>query len=133
MTTWLFQDALVELEVRGRFDELVLRSMQGLHMGDICFTEIQTTFKMHMVPFHMFMQFIEKGSFIADNLPADSCSHTTATLLAFVPDPRLTDIECVGIGNVIWRCGSPLGGITSIHAVIDHICGVLAAEHKRIQ
>ena len=36
----------MELEVRGCFDELVLRSTLGLHMGDIRFAEIQTTFKM---------------------------------------------------------------------------------------
>ena len=46
MTTWSFRDALAELEVRGHFDESVLWSMQGLHMGDIHFAEIQTTFKM---------------------------------------------------------------------------------------
>ena len=131
MTTWSFRDVLAELKVRGHFDESVLQSAQGLHMGDICFTEIQTTFKMHAVPFRTFMQFIEKGSFNADNLPADGCSHTMAILLAFIPDPRLTDIESVGIGNVIRRRGSPLGDIASIHVVIDHIHGVLAPECKK--
>ena len=101
MTTWLFRDALAELEGRGHFNESMLWSMQGLRMGDIHFAEIQTTFKMCAVSFHMFLQFIEKGSFNPDNLPADSYSHTTAILLAFIPDPRLMDIECVGIGNVI--------------------------------
>ena len=69
MTTWSFRDALVELEARGCFDELVLWSVQGLHMGDIRFAEIQTTFKMRAVPFCMFLQFVDKGSFNADNLP----------------------------------------------------------------
>ena len=118
MTTWSFRDALAELEVRGRFDESVLQSTQGLHMGDIHFTEIQTTFKMRAVSFHMFLQFVKKGSFNVDNLPADSYSHTMA-ILAFVPNPCLADIEHVGIGNLIqWR-GTPLGDIASIHVVID--------------
>ena len=108
----------MELEVRGHFDESVLWSVQGLHMGDIRFAEIQTSFKMCTIPFCMFLQFIEKGSFKAENLPVDSYSHTTAILLAFVPNPRLTDIECVGIGNVIQRCRSPLGGIDSVRTVI---------------
>ena len=131
MTTWLFRDVLAELEMRGHFDESVLWSAQGLCMGDICFTEIQTTFKMHVVPFHMFLQFVEKGSFNADNLPADDYSHTTSILLAFVPDPRLADIKRVGIGNVIWWCRTPLGDIASTHVVIDQICMILAIEHKK--
>ena len=85
MTTWSFRDALVELEVRGHFDESVLQSMQGLCMGGIHFAEIQTTFKMCMVPFRTFLQFVEKGSFNADNLLVDGYSHTTAILFAFVP------------------------------------------------
>ena len=131
MTTWSFRDVLAELEVRGHFDKSVLQSVQGLCMGDIRFTEIQTTFQMRMVPFHTFLQFVEKGSFNADNLPADGYSHTMAILLAFVPNLHLTDIECVGIGNVIRRRRSPLGDIASIHAVIDHIHMVLAVEHKK--
>ena len=131
MTTWSFRDALAELEARGYFDESMLQSAQGLRMGDIHFAEIQTTFKMCVVPFHMFMTFIENGSFNAGNLPADSCSHTTAILLAFSPDPHLTYIEWVGIGNVNQRCGSPLGDIASIHVVVDHIHGVLATECKK--
>ena len=131
MTTWSFRDALAGLEARGCFDKSVLRSTQGLCMGDIRFAEIQTTFKIRVVPFCTFLQFVKKGSFNADNLPADGYSHTTAILLAFVPDPCLTDIKCVGIGNVIRRHRSPLGDIASIHAVIDHIRMVLAAECKK--
>ena len=103
-----------ELETRGRFDESVLRSTLGLHLGDIRFAEIQTTIKMHAVPVHTFLQFIDKGYFNSDNLPLDGYSHTTAILLAFIPDTCLMDIECVGIGNVIQRCGTPLGDISSI-------------------
>ena len=54
-----------------------------------------------------------------------------AILLAFFPDPCLTDIECMGIGNVIRRHGSPLGDIASIHVVIDHIHAVLAIKCKK--
>ena len=114
--------------MRGHFDESMLCSAQGLHKGDIHFAEIQTTFKMHTVSFCTFLQFVEKGSFNPDNLPADSYSHTTAILLAFVPNLCLADIECMGIGNVIRRCRSPLGNIDSVHTVIDHICMVLATE-----
>ena len=121
MTAWSFRDALAELEVKNHFNESMLCSVQGLHMGDICFAEIQTTFKMRVVSFHTFLQFIEKGSFNPDNLPEDSYSHTMAILLAFIPDPCLMDIECMGIGNVIQRCGSPLGGMHSIDMVISHI------------
>ena len=100
MKTWLFRDALAELKV-GHFDESMLWGTQGLCMGDIHFAEIQTTFKMHAMSFCTFLQFVKKGSSNPDNLPADSYSHTTAIHLAFIPDPRLTDIECMGIGNLI--------------------------------
>ena len=63
-------------------------------------------------------------------LPA-SYSHTMAILLAFIPDPRLEDIKCVGIGNVIQRHGSPLGDIASIHVVIGDIHKILAIECKK--
>ena len=131
MTTWLFRDALVELETRGHFDESVLQSAQGLCMGDIRFAEIQTTFKMRMVPFCMFLESVKNGSFNADNLPMDGYSHTTAILLAFIPDQCLSDIERVGIGNIIQRCRSPLGDIASIHVLIDQICMILAVKHKK--
>ena len=102
MTAWSFRDALVELKLKNYFNESMLQSAQGLHMGDIHFVEIQTTFKMHTVSFHSFLEFIKKGCFNPNNkLPEDSYSHTTAILLAFIPDPCLTDIEHMGIGNVI--------------------------------
>ena len=82
MTTWSFRDLLAELKARGHFDESVLQSAQGLHMRDIHFAEIQTTFKMCAVPFHTFLQFVEKGSINTDNLPADGYSHTR---LYFLP------------------------------------------------
>ena len=100
MASWSFRDALAELEVKNHFESM-LQSMQGLHLGDICFAEIQTTLKMCGVSFHIFLQFVKKGSFNPDNLPADSYSHTMAMLLAFIPDLCLADIEHVGIGNVI--------------------------------
>ena len=85
----------------------------------------------HMVPFCTFLQFVEKGSFNADNLPADDYSHTTAILLAFVPNPHLSDIKHVGIGNVIRQHGTPLGDIASIHVVIDQICMILSVKCKK--
>ena len=56
MTTWSFRDALEELEKRGHFKESVLQSTLGLHLGDICFAEIQTSIKMHVVWFSTFLR-----------------------------------------------------------------------------
>ena len=42
------------------------------------------------------------------------------------------DIERMGIGNVIWRHGSPLGGMHSIDTVISHICTVLATKCDKL-
>ena len=43
----------------------------------------------------------------------------------------LTDIENMGVGNVIWRHGSPLGDISSIQVIMDSIHLVLASKHKK--
>ena len=126
MTTWSFRDALEELKARGHFNELVLWSTLGLHLGDIHFAEIQTPIKIFT-----FLRFVEQGSFNGNNLPLDGYNHTTAILLAFIPNTCLMDIECMVIGNMIRRCGSPLGDISSIPVVMDSIHLVLASEHKK--
>ena len=131
MTTWSFRDALEELKVKHHFDESILRSNVGLRLGDIRFAEIQTSIKICTVHFSTFIQFVEQGCFNADNLPIDGCSQTTAILLAFIPDRRLEDIESVGIGNIIRRCGSPIGDLSSINTVIDTICSILTTERKK--
>ena len=115
MAVWSFRDALAELKVKNCFNESMLQSMQGLCMGDISF-----------------LQFIEKGCFNPNKLPEDSYSHTTAILLAFIPDPCLTDIECMGIGNVIWWHGSPLGVMCSNNTVISHIHVVLVSKCAKL-
>ena len=131
MTTWSFRDALEELESRGHFDELVLQSALALRLGDIRFTEIQTTIKMHAVRFNTFLRFVKQGSFNSENLPLDGYSQTTAILLAFIPNWCLEDIESIAIGNVIWRHGSPLGDISSISTVIDTIHSILNTQCKK--
>ena len=121
MTTWSFREAFAELEVRGHLDKSMLQSMQGLHMGDICIAEIQTTYLdvrsvlLHVSAIH------QKGEF----QPRQSACRQLQSYHSYTPclhpDPCLTDIEHVGIGNVIPRHGSPLGGIDSVNTVITHI------------
>ena len=110
MATWSFRDALEELELKRQFDESVLRSDVGLHLGNICFAEIQTSIKMHAVRFNTFFHYISDGSFNPDNPAPHCCTQTTAILLAFLPDRHIQDIESAGIGCVIRRFGTPMGG-----------------------
>ena len=129
MTTWSFRDMLAELKVRGHFDESVLQRMQGLCMGDICFAEIQTTFKMCTWCPSAYFYNSSKREVSMQTI----CLQTVTVVprlyfLLLSSDPCLEDIEHVGIGNIIWRRGSPLGDITSIHAVIDDICKILAVR-----
>ena len=116
MATWSFRDALEELEVRRHFDESMLQSAIGIHLGDIRFAEIQTTIKMCAIRFSTFLHYVKDGLFNPDKLAPHCCSQTTVILLAFIPDWHIQDIESVGIGNVICRCGTPLGDISSISA-----------------
>ena len=109
----------------------MLRSAIGLCLGDICFAEIQTSIKMRAIRFSTFVHYVEKGLFNPDNLASHCCSQTTAILLAFIPDRRIKDIESVGIGNVIRRCGTPLGDISSISAMIESVRSILKTENKK--
>ena len=119
MAKWSFRDALEELEVRHHFDESMLQSAAGIHLGDIHFVEIQTSIKMCAIRFSTFLHYVEKGMFNPDNLATHCCSQTTAILLAFIPDRHIEDIKSIGIGNVIRRCGTPLADIPSISVMID--------------
>ena len=83
MTTWSFRDVLEELKERGRLNKSALRSTLGLRLGDIRFAEIQTSIKMRVVHLSTFLQFIEQGSFNADNLALDGCSQTM--VITFLP------------------------------------------------
>ena len=73
MANWSFRDALEELEVKGHFDELMLRSNVGLRLGDIRFAEMQTTLRMCAVYYSLFIRYIDQGCFNADKLPIDGC------------------------------------------------------------
>ena len=128
MATWSFRDALEELEVRHHFDESMLQSATGLRLGDIRFTEIQTSIKMRAIWFSTFLHYVEEGLFNPDNLASHCCSQTMAILLAFIPDWHLQDIESIGNGNVIRRCGTPLGDISSISVMIESVHSVLKTE-----
>ena len=125
---WSFRDALEELELRCQFDESMLKSEVGLHLGDIRFAEIQTTIKMHAVRFSTFLHYIMDRSFNPDHMAPHCCSQTTAILIAFLPDWHLQDIESVGIGCVIHRFGAPLGDVSSVLTVIDSVRSVLKSE-----
>ena len=116
MTTWSFRDALEELKARGGFNESVLRSALGLRLGDIRFAEIQTTNKMCAVCLNTFLQFVKQGCLQFQTICLWMA--TVKPWLYFLPSSptcALTDIECTcRISNVIQRCGSPLGDISSI-------------------
>ena len=131
MATWSFRDALEELEVRRHFDESMLQSAVGLRLGDICFTEIQTSIKMCAIWFSRFVHYVKKGLFNPDNLASYCCSQTMAIHLAFIPDRRVEDIESIGIGNIIQRCETPLGDISSISVMIESVHSILKPENKK--
>ena len=54
-----------------------------------------------------------------------------AILLPFIPDRRLEDIESVGIGNVIWWHGSPIGDLSNLNMVIKTIRSILQTERNK--
>lgn len=73
---------------------------------------------------------IANGSFNPEHKAADDHSHTTAILLAFVPDTNLMDIEKVGIRLVVCWCGGSLPTLDSIQKFINNICKDLKNVHE---
>ena len=127
---WSFRDALEELEVRCQFNVSMLQSAVGLCLGDIRFAEIQTTIKMCAIRLSTFLHYVEDGMFNPDHLAPHFCSQIMATLLAFLPDWHIQDIESIRIGSVIRRCGTPLGDVLSISAMIDSVWSVLKTQSE---
>ena len=83
---------------------------------------------MRAIRFSTFLHYVKDGLFNPDKLVPHCCSQTTAILLAFIPDRHIQDIESIGIGTVIRRCGTPLGDISSISVMIESVRSVLKTE-----
>ena len=104
-----------------------------MHMGDICFVEIQTTFKMHAVSFRMFLQFVEKESF---NPRQSARGAATVIPHGYTPclHPRPAPHRHRACGD--WQRNSkvqePLRG-HALHRYSDfpHPCTVLAIERDK--
>ena len=80
----------------------------------------------HGVNHALLERLIANGSFNPEHMAESDYSHSTAILLAFIPDAKLKDIERVGIGLVVhWLCSGPLALISSVQQFISYICDVL--------
>ena len=128
MATWSFKDALEELERWLQFEDSMLKSEVGLHLGDVRFAELQTTIRMRSVRLSTFLHYVEDGAFNPDHLAPHQCSQMTAILIAFLPGRHLQDIENVGIGCVIRRSGAPVGDTSSVAQVLKSIRSVMKSE-----
>ena len=74
-----------------------------------------------MVSLALFERLIADGSFNPECMAESDYSHSTAILLAFIPDDKLKDIERVGIRLVICQHSGPLGMISSVDQFISYI------------
>ena len=97
MADWTFRQALSTIRSPSSIPTLVLENLVGLHLGDMCFAELHTTLKMHMVPLMLLERLVTDGSFNPECKTESDYSHTMAILLTFFPNAKLKDIEKVGI------------------------------------
>ena len=132
MTNWSFRYALEELKAKCHFDESVLKSTIGLRLGDIRFTELQTTIKMHaLCASACFCDMSKRGPSMKTICPWMAI---VIPQLYFLPSSLTSTwrtLSALGIGSIIQRRRSPLGDISSFNMVIKSIHSILNTERKK--
>ena len=101
MVGWTFKDALVVIQSPPSIPILVLRSTDGLCLGDICFAKIQTNLCMQTVPIALLEKWAEDGRFNLECMAEGDYSHTTAILILLNPNAEGTALESASVGLIV--------------------------------
>ena len=99
----------------------MLSSQDGLHFRDICFMLLQHSLHMQLVSLHYLKCLIEHKAFQPKSFAEIMYSHSTAVLLIFLSDDKLTAIKHVLIGLIVHCVGSELFTKGGILPFIDSI------------
>ena len=101
MAGWTFEDALVAIQSPHSIPISVQLSADGLRLGDICFTKIQTTLHMQTIPIAVLEKWVVDGSFNPERMAEGDYSHSTAILILLNPNKEGTALESTSIRLII--------------------------------
>ena len=101
MADWTFEDALMAIKIPPSIPTLVLQSVDGLRLGDICFAKIQTTLQMHTMPITVLEKWAEGGSVDPEHMAEGDYSCTTAILILLNSNAEDTALESTSIGLIV--------------------------------
>ena len=128
MAGWTFKDALVAIQSPHSIPILVLLSMDGLCLGDICFAKIQTTLRMWTIPIMVLEKWVADGSFNLEHMAEGDYSHSTTILILLNPNKEGTAMKSTRIGLIIrWGMG-PVGQIDDIMKLIMYAHSLMKVE-----
>ena len=101
MVGWTFKKALAAIPSPPSIPFSVLLSMDGLCLGDICFTKIQTTLRMRTVSITVLERWIATGSFNPEHLAEGDYSCSTAILILLNPNKEGTALKSASIRLIV--------------------------------
>ena len=120
MSGWSFEDALVAIQSPASIPFLVLLSMDGICLGDVCFAKVQTTLCMWSVSIPTLERWIEGRKFNPNRKARDEYSHSTSILVILNPNNQDTGLKCMSIRLIIRWCNGNVGQIKDILKLITH-------------
>ena len=97
----MFKDALAAIQSPSSIPFSVLLSTDGLHLGDIRFTMIQTTLHMQTVSIMVLERWIANGSFNPDCMVKGEYSRSTTILIVLNPNKQGTGLKCASVRLIV--------------------------------
>ena len=109
MSGWSFEHALAAVQCPASIPFLVLLSMDGIRLGDIHFTKIQTTLHMRTVSITVLERWIANGNFNPGCKADGEYSCSTAILVILNPNNQGTGLKCASVGLIVQWCNGQMG------------------------
>ena len=126
MAGWTFENTLAAIQSPSSIPFSVLLSVDGLCLGDIRFTKIQTTLHMRTVSITVLDRWIANRSLNLEHMAEGNYSCSTAILIILNPNKQGTALKCTSVGLIVQRCMGPVGQIDDITKLIMHAHSLLA-------
>ena len=128
MVDWTFSDVLATIKSLPSIPTSVLESPDGLHLGYIHFAEIHTTLWMCVVSTTLLEKLVADGCFNLECKAHGDYSHSTALLLAFIPNTQQKDIERLGIRLIVRWVKVLLAPISTMGKLFSYVHDTLKFE-----
>ena len=103
-------------------------SADGLHLGDIHFTKIQTILHMRSVSISVLERWIADGSFNPERMAEGDYSQPTGILIILNPNKEGTALRSASIGLIVRQHMVPVGQIDDITKLIKYAYSKMRTE-----